>query len=1055
MTSSARPTALLLQLEFPTWAIARPWTYTASFAVREGLAASGVDCMTVPVISDTPCASPHSWVSHARRILGNRTFDQVWVWLVHAPLDSQTLEWIAGLAPVRVGILMESLRYDDATYAWAPHLKLRQAHVEAQIRYMTHVLAPDERDAADLNDRGVTNALWWPTMVPERFIAAPSTPPTEPHAVFHGTPYGSRERWMHNQALRSKLVFPQAGPPTEYHRLFDQLQQQTALRLRHGSIDEAAVTQYVETLRRIRLGEFTEWMAGLPRWAAFVNLPSLAQFYGGRVFEGIAAGRPVISWRIPGHPRNWALFEEGKEILLFSPDSPDELAGHIDRLLRDPGFAATLTVNAQRTLKRLHTSEGRLHQTLGWIKSGRLPEYAQTQTPQVSTQRNSVINAGVHQERSTANRIPLTTLESGRPDTSSTEIGQNQTIRPLRILILMPDNPPWSEAKGWCYFSNFGLVEGLEAAGAQCTVIPVHDATPDCAPTSWLRHAQSLCANQEFDQVWFWLHYCHYTASFLEWITTVAPVRVGLLTESMAFTDAERQDSRIGIHTMFRRQLPSVTHLLVSDERDEEELMTRGWANALWHPTAVPTRWINAPLHPPTHPHAVFYGFPHARRQRYFEHPQLANLLHRPTTVSEDFTDLPRAFNECLIGAEDRLAQGAVPTARELDRHIARYRDIRERLCAHWLDELRQWTVHISLPSVFQSYSGRVHEAMAAGRPVISTTYPDRPRTMGLFRDGVDILLCPNEPDAVVDRIQYVLANPNVGQTIAESARVTLQRYHSAELRAQQILRWIRTGSRPRYGQDTLETDIVAPRSSARPIPTQAALAADRIHREPVPNSRRPALYDDAADLTLVTEAQSALRAQDLPRFEQLLLANPRPGWRGWLLRAELAVARKDSALACEMMEASVRQGGSIPAALRLAAMHKSVGRSEQAWDWYEEVLFADAGCREALDSLVNLTAPLGRVDRLAPILSRFLARHSDDFSARLLLATVQVKLGNLRAAQQEHLILEQMAPSHEALAFLRAACCANHMTTPTSGPAGVRFTGHSSEYKNRLTHAS
>ncbi len=1025
MTSSARPTALLLQLEFPTWAIARPWTYTASFAVREGLEASGVDCMTVPVISDTPCASPYSWVSHARRILGKRTFDQVWVWLVHAPLDTETLEWVSGLAPVRVGILMESLRYDGATYAWAPHLKLRQAHVETQIRYMTHVLAPDERDAADLHDRGVTKALWWPTMVPERFIVTPSVLPAEPHAVFHGTPYGSRERWMQNQALRSRLVFPQAGPPTEYHRLFDQLQQRAALRLRHGSIDEAAVTQYAETLQKIRLGEFTEWMAGLPRWAAFVNLPSLAQFYGGRVFEGIAAGRPVISWRIPCHPRNLALFEEGKEILLFSPDSPDELAGHIDRLLRDPGFGELLAENARRTLRRLHTSEGRLHQTLEWLASGRLPEYAQQSSSPALISCRSLDRADVRKD-------PPRIVDA-RWEPSSREAPHNSADRPPRILILMPDNPPWSEAKGWCYYSNFGLVEGLESAGAQCTIIPVHDATPDCAPTSWLRHARTLCAGQHFDQVWFWLHYCHYTTAFLEWLTTVAPVRVGLLTESMAFTDGERQDSRIGIHTMFRRQLRYVTHMLVSDERDEEELIARGWANALWHPTAVPTRWINAPLLPPARPQAVFYGLPHTRRRPYFEHPPLANLLHRPTTVSEDYTDLPRAFNECLIGAEDRLAQGAVPTVRELDQHIARYRDIRERLCAHWQEELRQWTVHISLPSVFQSYSGRVHEAMAAGRPVISTTYPDRPRTMALFRDGVDILLCRNEPDAVVERIQYVLANPQIGLAVAEQARTTLRRHHSAELRARQVLQWIQTGKRPRYGHDRAETAALEPSVETRPIPSPAMLAADRIHEVPVSNPRNPYLNNDEADRTLVQAVQAALHARDLPHVERLLRANSRPSWQGWLLQAELELMAKNYALACDLMETSVRRGGGIDAALRLAAIHRAADQSEQAWDWYEEVLLADPGRQEALDPLVTLSGRLGRLDRLVPILSRFLTKHPADFSARLLLATIQVKLEDTRAAQREYLILQQMAPDHTSLFRLRDSLAAQLQRSPSS----------------------
>ncbi|HEY5932349.1 MAG TPA: hypothetical protein VIT63_05495, partial [Nitrospira sp.] len=105
--------ALLLQLEFSTWKTARPWTYGASFAVAEGLAAHGVSCLTVPIGPDTQASTPASWLSHARRLLAGRRFDQVWIWLVHASLDPRILEWIAELAPVRIGFVMESLKYEE------------------------------------------------------------------------------------------------------------------------------------------------------------------------------------------------------------------------------------------------------------------------------------------------------------------------------------------------------------------------------------------------------------------------------------------------------------------------------------------------------------------------------------------------------------------------------------------------------------------------------------------------------------------------------------------------------------------------------------------------------------------------------------------------------------------------------------------------------------------------------------------------------------------------------------------------------------------------------
>jgi GT2 family glycosyltransferase/SAM-dependent methyltransferase/thioredoxin-like negative regulator of GroEL len=381
MTHARRHTALLLQLEFPTWATARPWTYSANFAVQEGLTAAGVDCLTVPVIAETPCSSPESWLFHARRFIGTRRFDQVWVWLVHSPLDAAALEWIAGLAPVRVGILMESLRYDEEDYTWAPHLRDRLERVEQQLRYFTHVLAPDERDAEDFTARRAIRALWWPPMVPERFITLPAAPPRERRAVFHGTPYGPRRSWVAHPSLTDRLLYHKAAPATRYHRLFDELQQRAASCLRERAVTDSVMQQYVRTLQKVRLGEFQEWMAGLPQWPAIVNLPSLAKFYGGRVFEGMAAGRPVISWTIGGRPRNLALFEQEKDILLFPPDDPDALARHIDRLRQDGDFARSLATNAQQKLRCYHTAERRVLDTLHWIETGAQPSYGVTASP--------------------------------------------------------------------------------------------------------------------------------------------------------------------------------------------------------------------------------------------------------------------------------------------------------------------------------------------------------------------------------------------------------------------------------------------------------------------------------------------------------------------------------------------------------------------------------------------------------------------------------------------------------------------------------------------------
>jgi GT2 family glycosyltransferase/SAM-dependent methyltransferase/tetratricopeptide (TPR) repeat protein len=372
--TNAKPTALLIQLEFQTWAEARAWTYSAAYAVQEGLTANGIECITVPAIANTPSSSPQSWLYQARKLLDGRRFDQVWVWLVHSPLDEACLDWISTLAPIRVGVLMESLQYNEEDYRHVPQLKGRQALVERQIRYMTHVLAPDELDAESLNTDRIPRALWWPCMVPARTITTPAMRASQ-RGVFHGTPYGARQQWLSDPSLRDVMAFQgPVDPPTYYQSLFDRLQDAATRFLRNGQdVTEQRLQEYVTALQGIRVGEFAEWMTGLSQWAAIVNLPSLAKFYGGRVFEGMAAGRPVVSWDIPNRPKNRALFEEGLEITLFDKDHPESLARHLERLLADEGPRHSIASRAQDRLRRFHTAERRLHDTLQWIGPGEEP----------------------------------------------------------------------------------------------------------------------------------------------------------------------------------------------------------------------------------------------------------------------------------------------------------------------------------------------------------------------------------------------------------------------------------------------------------------------------------------------------------------------------------------------------------------------------------------------------------------------------------------------------------------------------------------------------------
>ncbi len=465
MNHRTSPDVLLLQLEFPTWAQARAWTYPACFGVGEGLRAAGATCTTLPLFANTSL-SPERWLEQTRAAVDGQRFDQVWVWLVHSPLNASILEWISGLAPVRVGIVMESLTYDEADYAWAGHLRARMQTVAEQSRAFTHVLVPDERDVEPLAQRAGVQSLWWPTMVPERFIVPATSEPRVSTGVFHGHPYGPRRAWIENERVLAHMTFVGSGaPPTRYQIWFDQLQTSAITRwAATAAMTARQMAGYMAMLQEVREGEFREWMAQLPQWAAIVNLPSLAKFYGGRVYEGMAAGRPVLTYHVPDHPFNNSLFVEGEEVLCFAPDDPDSLSACLERVLHDRTLAHRIAANAQRKMRRYHTCERRLADTLRWIESGERPEYGLAQSVELKVEAFSIPQT----VGAIAQRVLTSRLDVGQPTITSAAVRPPYTapegsMESDRFYVnLFINAPAWStphpnadEAARWSKIASF------------------------------------------------------------------------------------------------------------------------------------------------------------------------------------------------------------------------------------------------------------------------------------------------------------------------------------------------------------------------------------------------------------------------------------------------------------------------------------------------------------------------------------------------------------------------------------------------------------------------
>jgi glycosyltransferase involved in cell wall biosynthesis len=366
---------LYIQHDMLIWSSARQWSYTTHMAYVEGLRAAGHEVLVL----FTSC-----W-PFARRIVADHRFDQVWInevthsigqraaWEAPFTLTEADFAWIATLAPVRVGIVMESLYYDGADYLEVPELARRVPLMRRVVLpHVTHFAVVDENDVFHLNNMG-RPAVWNPVHVPQRFFRA-SAPDTARPAVFIGSAYQRRVKYQECAPLRGLLEFRASGEhATNVPALFEQLSNPIRQAMLEEPYQQAAYQQFVDAMQTVRAKLFDLYLDGLAGSLASVNLPSYVKTYGGRVLESMAIGQPVVSWRIPDRPQTAQLFREGEQILLFDNDDPEQLAAQLQRLRSEPGLAQRIGANALANAKAHHSTEHRVAQILHWVGSGVAP----------------------------------------------------------------------------------------------------------------------------------------------------------------------------------------------------------------------------------------------------------------------------------------------------------------------------------------------------------------------------------------------------------------------------------------------------------------------------------------------------------------------------------------------------------------------------------------------------------------------------------------------------------------------------------------------------------
>jgi len=367
---------LYVQHDMLVWFTARSWSYTTHMAYVEGLRAAGHEVLVL----FTSC---WAW---SRRVVGDHRFDQVWINdVTHIlgdrgatappPLGEVDFAWLASLAPVRVGIVMESMYYDPADYVEVPELGRRVPLMQRIVLpHVTHFAVVDENDVRHIENMGA-QAVWTPCHVPRRFFRS-GTPDTTRPAAFIGSAYGRRTKYQQNERLRGLLEFRASTEhSTDLPTVFDQFNGEVRQALLGNHYRQSDYEHFVDTMWHLRAKLFDIYLESLAGSLATVNLPSFFKSYAGRVVESMAVGQPVVTWRTADRAQTARLFREGEEILFFDGDEPDRLAASLERLRDEPGLAGRIGARALLNATTHHTSEHRVAQIVEWIRTGIVPRY--------------------------------------------------------------------------------------------------------------------------------------------------------------------------------------------------------------------------------------------------------------------------------------------------------------------------------------------------------------------------------------------------------------------------------------------------------------------------------------------------------------------------------------------------------------------------------------------------------------------------------------------------------------------------------------------------------
>lgn len=392
-------------------------------------------------------------------------------------------------------------------------------------------------------------------------------------------------------------------------------------------------------------------------------------------------------------------------------------------------------------------------------------------------------------------------------------------------------------AAGFAGEMAFALEEAIAARSAACTVVPSFEEIPSHSPHAWPYHVPRMLGDARFDQAWVWLGRTPFDETFLEWLVTAAPVRIGVLLQPLDYpVEIYRRSPHLLAHrSIIEQQLRHFTHVIVHDEVDAPSIERLGlparWLPS-WAPLAIGARGgqdeqgaqgitqasdaVRQPRIAVLVDEAIEAGSSVSSSASAPSPSPSSGASSSPSPASSIARELGLARIDFMphLGAladEFAVLQGEQvvslaaggATADALERYVAARRSLHVALTerrAQALAMARQGMqgIGVTLAPDANTFPAVALECMAARVPVVCRDIPYRPRNRALFVPGRHIRLFGiGDRASLAGHVRDLTQDPALADAQADAAFALVQREHTADRRADQVFEWLSTGRIP------------------------------------------------------------------------------------------------------------------------------------------------------------------------------------------------------------------------------------------------------------------